>query len=107
MTITGLAHCSPGQVQKRLNQFPVCIEDSDVTAAIRAASHAQARRLIAIQWSVGLRILETLAIEARDPSLDTSRPAIGMRRSDGRKLGMVPVHQEMRTAVAARARATS
>lgn len=53
-----------------------------------------------IQWRAGLRVLEALALEVRDLSLDSGLPTIHVRRGKGAKLRIVPVHPELHPALA-------
>ena len=79
--------------------LPECLEAHQVEALIRAAPNPRARLLFLIEWRVGLRISEALALEARDLSLEGDLPSLHVREGKGSKRRIVPVHPELRTAL--------
>ena len=59
----------------------------------------RARLLFLIEWCAGLRISETLALEARDLSLEGDLPSLHVREGKGSKPRIVLVHPELRAAL--------
>ena len=83
------------------SSLPEYLESHEVRALIAAAPNPQARLLILEQWRAGLRISESLALEARDLRLDTDRSTLRVRDGKGRKSREVPVHPELQSALIA------
>ena len=65
--------------------FPEYLEAEEVNALIRASPNSRAALLLLVQWRVGLRVSEALALEVRDLSLDSGLPTIHVRRGQGGK----------------------
>ena len=78
--------------------LPEYLEVPEVNALIAAAPNPQARLVMLEQWRAGLRVSEALALETRDPHLDTERPTLRVRQGKGRKARVVPMHPELQTA---------
>lgn len=53
-----------------------------------------------LQWRAGLRVSEALAVERRDLSLNVERPTRRVRRGQGYRARVVPVHPELDRALA-------
>ena len=87
----------------RKNGFtlPEYLEMAEVNALIAAAPNPMARLTMLEQWRAGLRVSESLALEARDLHLDPDRPTLVVRQGKGRKGQVVPVHPELQTALTA------
>jgi integrase len=83
-----------GNVARRAS-LPEYLELPEINALIHAASHAQARLLMLVQWRAGLRVSEALALEVADLDLDGDRPALRVREGKGGKDRVVPVHPEL------------
>ena len=79
--------------------MPECLEAHQVEALIRTAPNPRARLLFLIEWRAGLRISETLALEARHLSLDGEFPSLHVREGKGSKPRIVPVRPELRMAL--------
>ena len=82
------------------NTLPEYLEAHEVEALIaRAPGHA-ARLLFMLQWRAGLRVSEALALERRDLNLETDRPTLRVRVGKGGKSRIVPVHPDLKDALA-------
>lgn len=79
--------------------LPEYMDQAEVEALIRCASHARAALLMLLQWRAGLRVSEAVAIERRDVRLDGERPTLMVRRGKGGKARVVPVHPELAAAL--------
>ncbi len=86
--------------EHRPKPLPEYLEACEVDALIRAVPNSRPALLFMIQWRAGLRVLEALALEVRDLSLDSGLPTIHVRRGKGAKLRIVPVHPELHSALA-------
>ena len=82
------------------NTLPEYLEAHEVEAIISRAPGHIARLLFLLQWRAGLRVSEALALEHRDFNLDTDRPTLRVRHGKGGKSRIVPVHPELKDALA-------
>lgn len=82
-----------------VKKLPEYIEAHEVNALLRAAPNPRARLLMMIEWRVGLRVSEALALEVGDLSLDVELPTLRVRQGKGRKARIVPVHPELHSAL--------
>ena len=86
--------------------LPEYLEQDDVEALIQAAplarnrTQAKPRLLMLLQWRAGLRISEALNLRGSDLSLESDRPTLRVRSGKGGKARIVPVHSELRAALA-------
>ena len=65
-------------------KLPEYLEMAEVNSLIAAAPSPRARLIMLEQWRAGLRVSESLALEARDLHLDSDRPTLVVRRGKGR-----------------------
>ena len=82
------------------NTLPEYLEAHEVEALISRAQGDNARLLFMLQWRAGLRVSEALALVRRDLDLETDRPTLRVRAGKGGKSRIVPVHPEMKDALA-------
>lgn len=85
--------------ERRPRPPPEYLEAHEVDALIRAAPNSRAALLFMVQWRAGLRVSEALALEVRDLSLDSGLTTIHVRRGEGAKPRIVPVHPELHSAL--------
>lgn len=69
---------------------------------IAAAPHPFAQLVMLLQWRAGLRISEALALVPGDLSLSGDPPTLRVRHGKGNKARIVPVHAELKGALAAK-----
>ena len=81
--------------------LPEYLEAGEVNAVLAAAPNPRTKLLILLQWRAGLRVLEALALEPGDLSLDADRPTLRVRSGKGGEARIVPVHPELQTALIA------
>ena len=87
---------SPGGKGRTLPEY---LDMPEVDALIQAAPHPQAMLLMLMQWRAGLRVSEALAVEAADLKLDSERPTLTVRQAKGGRTRVVPVHDELSSAL--------
>ena len=90
------ARQSPGSKRRTLPEY---LDKHEVDALIKAAPHPKAALLMLMQWRAGLRVSEALAVEAADLKLDSERPTLTVRQAKGGRTRIVPVHDELNSAL--------
>lgn len=83
----------------KVTPLPEYLEKPEVDALMAAAPHPRARLLMLLQWRAGLRVSEALDIERRDLTLGVDFPTLRVRRGKGHRARVVPVHDELDTAL--------
>jgi integrase len=87
---------SPGGKGRTLPEY---LDKPEIDALIQAAAHPQAVLLMLMQWRAGLRVSEALAVEVADLKLDSERPTLTVRQAKGGRTRLVPVHDELCSAL--------
>ena len=87
---------SPGSKGRTLPEY---LDKPEVDTVIQTAPHPQAALLMLMQWRAGLRVSEALAVEVADLKLDSERPALTVRQAKGGRTRIVPVHDELYSAL--------
>ena len=87
---------SPGGKGRTLPEY---LDKPAIDALIRATARPQAVLLMLMQWRAGLRVSEALAVEVADLKLDSERPALTVRQAKGGRTRVVPVHDELSSAL--------
>ena len=87
---------SPGGKGRTLPEY---LDKPEIEALIQAAAHPQAVLLMLMQWRAGLRVSEALAVGVADLKLDSERPTLTVRQAKGGRTRVVPVHDELSSAL--------
>jgi integrase/recombinase XerD len=87
---------SPGGKGRTLPEY---LDKPEIDALIQAAAHPQAVLLMLMQWRAGLRVSEALAVEVADLKLESERPTLTVRQAKGGRTRVVPVHDELSSAL--------
>ena len=87
---------SPGSKGRTLPEY---LDKHEVDALIKAAPHPKAALLMLMQWRAGLRVSEALAVEVSHLKLDSERPTLTVRQAKGGRTRVVPVHDELSSAL--------
>ena len=83
--------------------LPEYLEATEVAALISCCPKDDPRHslLILVQWRAGLRRAEACALAREDLFLEGETPTLKVRQGKGKKARVVPVHVELRDALAA------
>lgn len=88
---------------RRVRTIPEYLEKSEIDALLACCPPDDPRRqlLILLQWRAGLRRTEACSLARSDLFLDGDPPTLKVRQGKGNKARIVPVHPELRQALAA------
>ena len=87
---------TPGSKGRTLPEY---LDKPEIEALIQAGARPQAVLLMLMQWRAGLRVSEALAVEVADLKLDSERPTLTVRQAKGGRTRIVPVHDELNSAL--------
>jgi integrase/recombinase XerD len=81
--------------------LPEYLEKPQIDALYSVLEDPRHRLHFLLQWRAGLRVAEACAIAAQDLFLEGAHPTLKVRRGKGNRARIVPVHEDLRTALMA------
>lgn len=87
--------------KSKRQSLPEYLEKPQIDSLYSVLADPRHRLHFLLQWRAGLRVAEACGLAAQDLFLEGEHPTLKVRRGKGNRARIVPVHQELRTALMA------